>query len=121
MKRIYPVMVAGILIVAGCTPIPKEYRSNAALPVQHSAVAERDDNSLLDAIAGARIGATLTHVDPLSGLASTLVVTSEYFSANGRSCRRFTQHLSNAAKPGNKLACRAADGWQEIPIASIVE
>jgi hypothetical protein len=120
MNRITRVAVYLLIpILAACTRMPVEYSSPVA--AERASVFSTSDRALLSLIAESRVGAVSTHVDPASGLASTVRITSEYFSANGRSCRRFTQHLSNAARPEDRLACRTREGWQEIPIASIVE
>lgn len=110
-----------LLIMSACTRIPVEYSEATARPASTADRADISDVELLSIVSNARVGATLTHVDPVTGLASTVRVNSEYFSANGRSCRRFTQRFSNSATSEGKLACRARDGWRQIPIASIVE
>ncbi|MEM7255814.1 MAG: DVU3141 family protein [Pseudomonadota bacterium] len=123
MKTMTPALLVclAMMVAAGCTPIPTEYRHPYAQQVLQASPVSATDNALLALVADTRIGATQTLVDPQTGLTSTVTVASEYFSANGRSCRRFSQHYSNAASPHNKLACKADDGWQEIPVASIIE
>lgn len=110
-----------LVALSGCSQVAVELGGASHRTAVSGAALQGGDSTLLTLISDARIGATQTHVDPITGLASTVRVVSEYFSANGRSCRRFTQHFSNAAAPENKLACRARDGWQEVPVASIVE
>lgn len=117
-----PVSIGLMLIaLSGCTPIPAQYSQPASYPVNNSGEMNSSDSALLALVGDTRIGMTQTIADPVSGLTSTVSVTSEYFSANGRSCRRFSQHYSNAAMPVNKLACKAGSRWQEIPLASIIE
>lgn len=116
-------LVLMLFASSACTPIPPEYRQSIAQPAARvsSQSETHGDGQLLALVGAARIGASQLHVDPESGLTSTIKVSSEYFSANGRSCRRFSQHSSNSATPEIKLACKSHSGWQEIPLASIVE
>ncbi len=109
------------LAMAGCTQMPTEYRAPAAQSAGLIGSATAVDTPLLQLVAGMRVGMSRTFVDTASGLTSTVMVGSAYFSANGRHCRRFTQHPSNAARPQNKLACESGGGWQEVPVARIIE
>ncbi len=106
------------VIVAGCTRMPADYGGQVAGPV----LVQTDNSGVISLVANARVGASQTFVDPQTGLTSQVTVLSEYFSANGRSCRRFSQHMSNAAAPVKKLGCKDQRiGWQEIPVSHIVD
>lgn len=125
MERVAIVAWFVIMLLASlaCTPIPESYREATTQPITR-VYAETESNhnrAILELVATARIGASQLYANPRSGLTSTIRVNSEYFSANGRVCRRYSQHYSNAAEPQNKLACRAVNAWQEIPLASIVD
>ncbi len=114
-----PMLMLSMIIAAfGCTRMPANYSNTNTRPV----LAETNNNELMQLVASARIGGVETFVDPVTGLASQITVLSEYFSANGRSCRRFSQHLSNASAPRKKLGCKdSANGWREIPVSHIVD
>ncbi len=107
-----------MLISVACTRMPADYGNSAVRPVSVTA----GSTGVMELIAGARIGLPQTFVDPGTGLTSTVTVLSEYFSANGRSCRRYTQHMSNAANPVDRLSCKdQRSGWQDIPVSHIVD
>ena len=107
-----------IMVGSGCTRMPADYGSATAQPVMSKA----GSSELMQLVASAGIGTVQTYIDPLSGLTSQITVLDEYFSANGRSCRRFTQHLSNMASAEKKLGCKdPRNGWQEIPVNHIVD
>ena len=109
LSLLLSIIVAGF----GCTRMPVDYGNAGERPVMMKA----DNSELMQLVASARIGAAKTYIDPVSGLTSEITVLGEYFSANGRSCRRFAQHLSNAVAAEKKLGCKDQNnGWQEIQI-----
>lgn len=114
----YSLLLALLMLNAACTRMPAEYMAAQQTRVSPSA----NGSQLMHLVGSATMGMPQTHIDAVTGLSSVVTVTSEYFSANGRNCRRFSQHMSNASVPQEKLGCydkRA--GWQEIPIAGIVD
>ncbi len=119
----------GVLTTTACTRMPVNNAS--VMPDQVSA-------GKMQLVAQASVGTTTRYVDAESGRTVVISVLSEYFSAGGRKCRRFSQSsgtsllgsatasdLSAASleplePTTNGLACEDSKrGWIEIPIQSI--
>lgn len=74
------------LLSTGCTRMPEEYRVKNTMNA-----APASDTRMLKAIANAAVGSTIAYTDQITGLTSEINIQSEYFSANGRICRRYTE------------------------------
>lgn len=98
--------------LSACTRMPAEYRQDYRAP------AVPTESGKLDFIATATIGSPVIYTDQVTGLSTEIVVESEYFSANGRLCRRFTEQQASSASRFPRLSCDGSNGWVEIPIAS---
>jgi len=134
-----------MLSISACTTTPDRYKNkrqseaglstpaltdsdridgnNHTFSVDNSKVGyARVDNSHVDkaqAVATASIGVPQVYVDRLSGLTTELFVQSEYFSANGRLCRRYSERMNDHDVAG--VSCQDAKlGWTEIPLSSFV-
>ena len=127
--------VAAIALLTACT----------RMPVEHQAVVpERAQDNRLQVIAQTGIGASARYIEASTGVAVTVSVLSEYFSAAGRNCRKFSESRSRqtvVADTANSagtsvnvntdvntglapskigLVCRdAKQGWVEVPVHSI--
>ena len=126
-----------LLATTACTRMPLE--QNLVKPVQVS-------TGKIQLVAQTLVGTTTRYVDPASGAAVEISVLSEYFSAGGRKCRRFSQSSSTTGQgngqdtganselgtgelltdiPGSVtttkgLACEdSSSGWIEIPLNAI--
>ena len=114
----FTIFLLFFVVVVGCTPMPVDYGGR----VTSAVLLQAENRDVISLVANTRVGASETFVDPQTGLTSQVTVLSEYFSANGRSCRRFLQHMSNAAAPVKKLSCKdQRNGWQEITVSHIVD
>ena len=104
-----------VLVANGCSTSPVKSES-----VQQGAdTALAVSNARTQAVAKAGIGVPQVYKDELSGKSVELVVESEYFSANGRLCRRFTEFVAGRDVAG--VGCQdEARGWIEIPLSSVV-
>lgn len=97
-------------VLGACTRMPVErndviYHSSAANTV----------SQLSGRLAQASLQVPHRYVDPVTGASSVLTVESEYFSANGRICRRYTERTENRLNSG--LGCREKNGnWIEVPV-----
>ena len=115
------VTAALVLIVAsGCTATPEKYKRNGVMPVSSPASVADADNAKAQAVAAASIGVPQVYVDQKVGTSVELVVQSEYFSANGRTCRRYAEIVNGQSIPG--VSCQDdARGWIDIPLSSFVQ
>ena len=102
-----------VCAASACTRMPTEYREDYRTPA-----AVITESNKLNVVATAVIGSPETYVDRATGLSTELIVESEYFSANGRICRRYTERQGPGASRSSRLACNGRDGWVEIPIAA---
>ena len=106
-----------VLAVNGCSTTPDNNKS--ALFNQSSVAASSANTARTQAVASASIGVPKVYSDELSGKTVELVVESEYFSANGRVCRRFSEFVGGRDVAG--VSCLDEDrGWTEIPLSSFV-
>lgn len=104
-----------LLVANGCSTTPDKSKSLSKSAVSALAVS----NARTQAVAKAGIGVPQVYKDELSGKSVELVVESEYFSANGRLCRRFTEFVAGRDVAG--VGCQdEARGWIEIPLSSVV-
>jgi len=106
-----------MLTANGCTTTPNK---NELPAFNKSSVAATVANTArTQAVASASIGVPEVYRDELSGKTVELVVESEYFSANGRICRRFSEFVEGRDVAG--VSCQdEARGWTEIPLSSLV-
>jgi len=104
-----------VLLAAGCTTTPDRYKKKSFS--QNLTSPLKADNSKMQALATAVVGQPQQFVDRQSGLTSELTVESEYFSANGRNCRRFTESGRGRAGVGC-LDDKA--GWVELPLDKLL-
>lgn len=101
----------------GCSTTPKKSDTSAFGQSSESAAAA--NTARTQAVAAAGIGVPRVYKDELSGKTIELVVQSEYFSANGRLCRRFSEFVDGRDVAG--VSCQDdARGWTEIPLSSFV-
>lgn len=116
MKRIFGLSALILIVLAGtaCTRMPAEYRQNG---LSQSASPVIDPHKLA-VVAATAVGSAAIYRDYLTGLTSEITVESEYFSANGRICRRFTERQAASASSQRRLGCHSDSGWVEIPVAS---
>ena len=106
-----------VLVANGCTTTPDNNKSSVFN--QGSASASVENTARTQAVATAGIGVPEVYKDELSGKSVELVVESEYFSANGRLCRRFSEFVDGRDVAG--VSCQDdARGWTEIPLSSFV-
>jgi len=121
-------IASSVLTSAACTRMPVQ-------PGQPALV--NTDFAKMQTVAQTSVGATARYTDTASGAAVEILVLSEYFSAAGRKCRRFSE--VSLFNPGNgdltdgqavvrvgdigtqeRLACDdVKKGWIEIPVDSI--
>lgn len=105
------------LLISGCAATPESVIKKAE---QSSRVSALASTSKMQSVASAKIGVPQQFVDEQTGTTLRLVVESEYFSANGRTCRRFKEQVSGQERSG--VGCNDDRlGWVEIPIASFVQ
>ena len=108
------------LLISGCATTPEGISNKAQQSGRLSALSSQANSSKMQAVADAEIGVPQQFVDQQSGATLRLVVESEYFSANGRNCRRFKERVNGQDRPG--VGCLDHDaGWVEIPVASFVQ
>ena len=106
-----------VLVANACTTTPDINKSSVFN--QGSASASVENTARTQAVATAGIGVPEVYKDELSGKTVELVVESEYFSANGRLCRRFSEFVDGRDVAG--VSCQDdARGWTEIPLSSFV-
>jgi hypothetical protein len=104
-------MIAGVLFISACTRMPIEHRAEMPQPV---------NTGKMQVVAQSVIGTANRYIDPVTAVVVEIAVLSEYFSAGGRNCRRFTETGPNGVSSG--LACQDEKiGWTEIPIQSIAD
>ena len=111
-------LVACALLIVGCTTAPDKYRSAGSSSISQLMPATlAAQSSKMQAVATAEIGSPSRYVDPESGMTVELIVMSEYFSANGRNCRRFVE--VSGAQERSGVGCQdAREGWVELPLAT---
>ena len=80
--------LCSVMAVSACTTGQHKQSDPLLSAGSQAAIA---DSSLLQAVASAEIGVPGQYVDVKSGRTMQLIVESEYFSANGRICRRFVK------------------------------
>jgi len=109
-----------LIMVTACTVTPQQYKSGVQSRVSQSATAaDNIANSKAQTIATASIGVPQAYVDPKLGTSTELVVQSEYFSANGRTCRRYSETVNGRNVSG--VSCQDKIlGWIDIPLSSFV-
>ena len=106
-----------MLAANGCTTTPD--KNSASAFEQGSGAAAAANTARTQAVASAGIGVPQVYRDELSGKNMELVVQSEYFSANGRLCRRFSEFVDGRDVEG--ISCQDdTRGWIEIPLSSFV-
>lgn len=92
---------AVLLLVAGCA------QPSIAPALQSPAVPPTDP--ILRAVAAAIVNVPVSVTSPADHSPTTLIVTSDYVSAEGQECRAYT--LGGA----QNLACTDGTAWREIP------
>ena len=109
-----------LILVTACTVTPEQYKSGAQSGVGHSTAAvENIVNAKAQTVATASIGVPQAYVDPKLGTSTELLVQSEYFSANGRTCRRYSETVNGRSVSG--VSCQdKTQGWIDIPLSSFV-
>jgi len=106
-----------VLASSGCSTSPD--KNNSPAFNESSVAASSAITARTQAVALASIGVPQVYSDELSGKTVELVVESEYFSANGRVCRRFTEFVDGRDVAG--VSCQdESRGWIEIPLSSFV-
>lgn len=138
VRQLLVCLLAGsVFTIAACTRMPVQ--NNDAKP-------ESVSTGKIQLVARTPVGATTRYIDPASGAAVEISVLSEYFSAGGRKCRRFSQgsgasllasdlstgansevsnggvlvNTSGSEATTSGLACEDRNsGWIEIPLHSI--
>lgn len=106
------VLSIAVLASTACTRMPEEYRTS-----QSASAVPAIATQMLDAVASAPVGTSIVYTDQTTGLASEITVESEYFSANGRICRRYTERPAAAVTAYPGLSCNAGNGWVKVPVA----
>ena len=84
-------LVGSVLTTTACTRLPVE--QSQIKPVQVS-------TGKIQLVAQALVGTTTRYVDPASGATVEISVLSQYFSAGGRKCRRFSESSSTPLQDG---------------------
>lgn len=108
------VLIVVTLNGSGCTRMPVDYHEHdRRLPVVGDL-----DRKKLELVATTAVGTSAVFRDYLTGISSEITVESEYFSANGRLCRKFTERQSVSKSSRNGLGCRTDSGWIDIPVDS---
>jgi len=108
-----------LVTVAACTTTPDKYKKKSPVFSYNTSLATSPDNGKAQVVANAGVGVPQVYTDKLTGRTVELVVKSEYFSANGRICRRFTEFVNGRDVAG--LSCKSDRGWTEIPLSSFVQ
>ncbi len=107
------------LLLSACTTTPEKYKSNTPVFAQPAGAAIAANNSKMQAVATANIGVPQQYIDRATGLTAQLVVESEYFSAAGRTCRRFQENVNGKRLAG--VGCQSAkNGWTEVPLSTLL-
>ena len=116
LNKLYALSLS-LLAVSACSTTPDQNRSS--LFNQSTGVAAVANTARTQAVASAGIGIPQVYTDGRSGKSIELVVESEYFSANGRVCRRFSEFVDGRDVAG--VSCQDDTlGWIEIPLSSFV-
>lgn len=112
MRQLAVCLLAGMaLTTTACTRMPVAH---------HAVVPEQVNAGKLQLVAQALVGTSSRYTDSRTGAAVEISVLSEYFSASGRTCRRFIESAPGGGTEG--LACQdKKNGWIEIPIQSITD
>jgi len=116
MNCLVRIAVCG-LFIGGCTPTPDKYK-DAPRDQSIFVASERvpAQSSKMQAVATTEIGNSAQYTDPYTGQTVKLQVQSEYFSANGRFCRRYTEMINTQNRNG--VSCQdARQGWVELRLA----
>ena len=104
-----------LLSATACTTTPDNYQFGGEAAASSPAVIA--GTARLEAVANADVGIPFQYID--EGVSRQLWVSSEYFSANGRWCRRFTEIVNGRDVAG--VACNdEGHGWVELPLAAFV-
>ncbi len=108
-----------LMLASGCTTTPDKYKSMGELPAQTAVNTRNAGDAKASAVAEASVGVPQVYVDPQLGTSVELVVQSEYFSANGRTCRRYAMFTDGQSIPG--VSCKDdLRGWIDLPLSSFV-
>jgi len=121
-KILMMVVVVASVGLAACTTTPERYKRNYSgnSNATFAAANQLAGSSKMHALGSAKLGESQSFSDPTTGGASQLIVQSEYFSANGRVCRRYVELNPTGTRDG--LGCRDdKQGWIEIPLAKLVK
>lgn len=110
------ILISVVLLGTACTRMPAEYRQSTVAGESSLPVFDQRKMALL---VSADIGVPTNYTDQLTGVSSELLVQAEYFSANGRVCRRYIERVLPSAQAHKGLACNdARAGWIDIPVSS---
>lgn len=114
-----------IMLTASCTVTPSRNQTGAQSggPARGVGNSTASDGKFFVAkaqtVATASIGVPQVYVDQQLGTSTQLIVQSEYFSANGRTCRRYSEIANGKSVSG--VSCQdAVLGWIDIPLSSFV-
>lgn len=102
LSPIRSVLCAVLLALAGCV-------QPATAPAPRAAAAAPPTDPILRAVAAAALNVPVSVTSPAYPTSVTLVVTSDYISAEGQECRAYT--LGGA----QNLACTDGATWRDIP------
>lgn len=123
MKYRNIVALVTVTLLTACTATPEQYKRMPELPGQSvtslESSAARTGNAKALAVADAAIGLPQVFVDQQAGVSVELVVQSEYFSANGRTCRRYAEFVEGQSTLG-VICLDSTHGWIDVPLSSFV-
>jgi len=114
MNRSFALLLC-ILSATACTT-SNSNKSNRGVFTETPLPAVAANTVKLEALAKAEVGLPAEYID--AGVSRQLLVSSEYFSANGRWCRPYTETVHGLDKAG--VACNEGSGWVELPLAAFV-
>ncbi|OED35526.1 hypothetical protein AB833_30385 [Chromatiales bacterium (ex Bugula neritina AB1)] len=103
------VLMSSVIMLA-CTQMPARHTQQDQKP----AVSAKGN-----LVAQTPLNSPVLFTDNLNGEKSEIIVVSEYISANGRACRRFTEKSIATDKTVRGLSCQESEtDWREIPLAT---
>ncbi len=117
----FKIIAAGLLVMtmSGCTATPERDKRMLKLLEPSAVSADSSSNAKVRAVANAAIGVPQVYIDPKLGDSVEFVVQSEYFSANGRTCRRYAEYVDGKSVPG--ISCKDdVSGWVDISLSAFI-
>jgi len=104
---------------SACTTAPSDRGSFHNNDGEAANAVDEKTASRVRKVVDSPVGVPLFHTDQPGGQQLELLVGTEYFSANGRICRRYAESNTVTGATRNGLVCNdPLRGWIEIPLES---